>query len=257
MRILLAVAIAVLAVPVFAADADSTPKISLKAQDMPLDQAMTELGRQTGARIVLDKGVTGAVSANINSLPLERALDVITVSNSLKWWRIYTTDDPSAEASLERIKAQVSLLPTLGRLSVAAYDPESKLQILFLRQLVGKDSPPPLSPETVGLKPFYLVAGPKALMEKPKGAAAGARDYAALQQERMQAFLKMSQQERQTAFRGELEQELALPDNVRTQLVRDRVAAIRSMDESLLREYMRAWNEAFHEMQGPDGGRPR
>jgi len=252
-------AIFLLACPVFAAQNGTAQVVTLSAQDMPLDQAVTELGRQSGARIMLDTGVSGKVNASLNTLALEQALDVVTASNGLRWQKVYVAEDPDGKSALEQIKAQLSLLATLGKLSVAAYDPVTKEQIVFVKQAVAKDAAPPVSPETLGLKPFYFVSLPKPPAEPSKETAESPKSYAALQQERMKAFGKMTPEERQNAFREEIEQEMSLPENVRQDFVRDRVSAIRNMDQDLLHEYMRAWGEAFRGMRGggpPGGGRP-
>ena len=94
--------------------------------------------------------------------------------------------------------------------------------------------------------------------ETPKETTAPAKDYATLQAERMKAFQNMTSEQRQTAFREEIEQEMNLPEDMRRDMVRDRVSAIRNMDQGVLHEYMRAWGEAFRGMRGggPPGGGP-
>ena len=260
MKTLLAcTAILLLACPIFAAQNDSAKTVNLSAQELPLDQAITEIGRQSGARIILDTDVSGKVNASLNNLALDQALDVIAASNGLKWQKVYVAEEPDGKSTLEQIKAQLSLLATLSKLSIAAYDPESKEQIIVLRQPVTKDTPPPLSPEMLGLTPFYFVSLPKApAPETPKETASTTKDYATLQAERMKAFQNMTSDQRQTAFREEIEQEMNLPEDVRRDMVRDRVSAIRNMDQGLLHDYMRAWGEAFRDMRGggPPGGGP-
>ena len=249
-------AILLLACPVFAAQDGTAKTVNLSAQELPLDQAITEIGRQSGARIILDTGVSGKVNASLNSLALDQALDVIAASNGLKWQKVYVAEEPDGESTLGKIKAQLSLLATLSKLSIAAYDPVTKEQIVFIKQPVSKDAAAPVAPETLGLKPFYFVSLPKA-PEAPKETTSPAKDYATLQAERMKAFQNMTSDQRQTAFREEIEQEMSLPDNVRQDMVRDRVSAIRNMDQGVLHDYMRAWGEAFRGMRGgggPPGG---
>lgn len=247
----LAVIIAALACSVSASE--TAPTVTLTAQNMPLDEAVGELVKQSGARIFLDPLASGSITASFNKLPLEQALDVIAKSNNLKWQKIHAADYPEAKSALEQVKTQAAALLALSSLPMAVYDPDAKVQIVFLRQQIGEQTPPSLSPESFSLKPFYLISLPKS-PEKPKEPTSeSGTDYATLQRQRFEAFLKLSPEERQVAFRGEMEQEMALPENVRREIVRDRVQALHGMDRDALREYMRTWGEAFREIHEREG----
>ena len=240
----------------FSADAPKPAAVTLTAQDMPLDQAVTEISRQVDARIIIDEGVTGKVNASFNQLALEQALDVIAKTNGLKWQKIYSAENPESKTLLANLKTQAAALTQLKEMSVAVYDPETKSQMVFVRQQIKPDAPPTLSPETMGLKPFYLLTLPKVAIADKKEAAPAGDDFASLNQKALETLLNMSPEERQRAFQDQIAQELALPDNLRRQYVIDRVSSIMKMDESSREQYMRLWGEAFREMRdrGEFGG---
>ncbi len=250
MKYLFITALLLLSAAAFSADEPKPAVVTLTAQDMPLDEAVTEISRQVGVRIIIDSGVTGKVNASFNQLALEQALDVITKTNGLRWQKIYSKENPESKTLLEDLKEQAATLAKLKEITVAVYDPETKSQIILVKQQVSADAPAPVSPETIGLKPFYLITLPKIALPEKKEAAPAESDFAALNQKALETLLNMSPEERQRAFQEQVTQELALPDNMRRQYVMDRVSSIMKMDEGIREQYMRLWGEAFRELHG-------
>jgi hypothetical protein len=143
----------------FAFAADS-PKVSLNAQDMTLDQTAAELSKQAGIPVICDSAVRGTVSGSFSDIELDKLLDIITKPQNLKWQKVYLPDQKDKKLTFEQIKAQAEAVAAIADMPMAVYDPTTGKQTVFIKQAADA---PAVSPEKLGLKPVYLITKPKAV----------------------------------------------------------------------------------------------
>lgn len=56
---------------------ESQPRVTIVFYETPLREALNEISLQTGVNIIPDYTVEGVVTADLNNVPLEKALEII------------------------------------------------------------------------------------------------------------------------------------------------------------------------------------
>lgn len=248
------VALMVLAISsVFAAD---TSKVTLKAENMTLADAVTDLSKQAGIQIMCDTGVKGTVNGSFSDMDLEALLDVITKSNNLKWQKLFFPANAEKKPTLSEIKAQAKAVAAASDMPLVVYDPITKKQSVFVRQTVDA---PVVSPEKLGLKPLYLISSTvveTAADTKTEGDAYS--KFQQLQQERQKALMDMTPEQRVAALQQEMLAQMGMDPNVRAQMMKDQMMARRNMDPNMQQQYRQMMHDTFQMLrdQGviPDHG---
>ncbi|MDO8684132.1 MAG: DUF4974 domain-containing protein [Armatimonadota bacterium] len=253
MRILALIATLMLLASIVSAAATATgkPVVTLDAKDMPIDQAMTELGRQAGARIVCDSDVKGNVIGQFKSIELENALDVITSTNNLKWQKVYLPAPAQADQkpTLEQVKARAQAATALTSGSFVVYDPVTGKQKVFVEQDAAA---PKVDPGKLGLKPVYLVTKPKV---ETKSAQVGKPDkdstarLQSLQEERAKLLAEMTPEQRVGAMQQEMMYMTQMNPALRQQMVLDEYNARHNMDPQMRDTYWDVMRDTYRSLR--------
>ena len=247
---------------VIAAD---SPKAALEAQDMPIEQAMADIGKQCGVQIVLDTGVKGAVTGHFASIELESLLDAITKSNNLKWQKFYLPAKEEQKPTLEQIKARANAVAALAGGAIVVCDPATGKQKVFVEQ---NTATPSVEPDKIGMKPLYLISKPKVetkdSAETQKANQDAATRFKSLQDERMKLLSQMTPEQRIAAMQQETLAMMYLDPAARQQMMLDQMKARQSMDPQTREQYQQMMHDTFRAMreqglipEGQRGGRGR
>ncbi|MBI2841876.1 MAG: hypothetical protein HYX78_00595 [Armatimonadetes bacterium] len=246
-----------LACMAIAADA---PKVTLEAQSTPIQKAMDDVGKQAGVQILCDSDVKAAISAQFGSIELEKLLDAVTMSNNLKWQKLYLPDQSEQKPSLEKIKARAEAVAAVAGGTIVVCDPATGKQKVFVEQDAAS---PSVDPEKLGMKPVYLISKPKVETkdaEQPEQDAA--TRFQSLQNERMKLLAEMTPEQRINATQQEMMSMMNMDPATRQQIMMDQMSARRNMAPEIRDSYRQMMRETFRSMreQGliPEGeGRQR
>lgn len=244
-----------------AAGAAENPKVTLDAKDMPLDQVVADLGKQSGFRIMLDSGVSGQVTGSFNSIELEKLLDAITKPTSLKWQKLYLPTPDDQKPTLEQVKARAAAISAITGSPVVIYDPATGKQKVFVEQ---DPKSPSVDTAKLGLTPVYLVSKPKTetAATDQKSSDAAVR-YKALETERMSLLASMTSEQRVAATHQEMLSMINLDPTIRQQIMIDQMSARHNMDPQMREQYHQVMHDTFTAMRekgllperGPRGNR--
>jgi hypothetical protein len=166
-------------------------------------QTLTERGKKS---VLLDATVkpTTSVSSSGTAATVEEALDRITKPLGLTWKKVYVPKT-SGVLNGERVARLVETVKEVASPGVVVEDPKSHQVTLYLRDL-------PAAPDLEGqihaawpfLQPVYLISDPRTAArraEKPARPRPATPDqFAAMERERMDMFLKMAPDERAKAM---------------------------------------------------------
>ena len=241
--------------------ADS-PKVALDAKDMPIQQAMEQVGKEAGVQIVCESSVKGTVNGTFESVELEKLLDTITRLNNLKWQKLYLPAESDQKPTPEQINARAEAIAAVTGGPMVVCDPATGKQKVFVEQ---DSAAPSVAPDKLGLKLVYLISKPKEEpkvetkeSEKGKGEST---DFQSLEQERVKLMAKMTPEQRVAAMQQETAYVMQLDPATRQQVLIDQFMAQRNMDpqtRDLYRQAMRDAMNAMHDqglIQGGPGGR--
>ena len=229
--------------------------VTLDAKNMALSDAAKLFLDQTGIQVVLDTGVSGSVTAKLEGVEIEQALNVLAQANDLRWQKLYAQPDESGKIPMDRVKAQIDALAALQNVPLAIYDPATKQQTIFAR-IDQSTSEQAIDPAKLGLKVFYFVFKPKPPEAKEQVREDPARKLADLRRQQMEAFLRMNPEQQRAAAEQEMMWMLNLPQDVQVRLIAGMFEAARNMDPALRDQFRHTMREALQGMRG-DGRRGR
>ena len=237
--------------------AADNPKVTLNADNTALDQVVTDLSKQAGVQIILDKDIKGTVSGHFESTELEKLLDTITKSSNLKWRKIYLPvpkDENAPKPTVDQIKARAEAVQAVTTGAIVVYDPATGKQKVFVEQ-----DPKALSvdPDKLGMKPIYLITKPK-VEAKTDDAKDTASKYKSLSDERMKMLQSMTPAEREAAMQQEMVQLMTMTPDNRQNFMSAQMNAIRNMDPALQQQFFESMRDTMQSMrdsgQMPQGG---
>ena len=257
---LISCALALLVLVACGATAADSPKVALDAKDMPIQQAMEQVGKEAGVQIVCESSVKGTVNGSFESVELEKLLDTITRLNNLKWQKLYLPAQSDQKPTPEQINARAEAIAAVTGGPMVVCDPATGKQKVFVEQ---DSAAPSVAPDKLGLKLVYLISKPKEEpkvetkeSEKGKGEST---DFQSLEQERVKLMAKMTPEQRVAAMQQETAYVMQLDPATRQQVLIDQFMAQRNMDPQTRDLYRQAMRDAWQKMrdQGliPPGGR--
>lgn len=237
--------------------ASTSPAVTLSAKDMPIDQVATELGKQTGIQISCDPAVKGSFNGSFSAMPLEKALDLVAKSGSLKWQKVFLAPPPAGQkVALTTIKSRCDAVAAMAGSTVVVFDPVTGKQRVFVEQ---DPASPAVDPAKLGLKPVYLVSKP-VVVEIAKDAKAGSSSQLQqLNEQRMKLMMQLPSDQRVSAMQQDMMLTAAMDPTARSQYVLDQMNARRNMSPEQRAAYDTAMGDAYNSLrqQGLISGRTR
>jgi len=226
--------------------------VTLDANNMPLSEVAKSFLDQTGVQVVLDAGVTVAVTAKLEGVELEQALNVLAQVCSLNWQRIYARPDENGRIPMEQVKAQLDVLAAMQSTPVVVYDPTTKQETVFAR-VEPSASQKALDPSKLGLKAFYFVFKPKPPEAKQETREDPTKKLADLGRQRIETFLRMTPEQQKIAAQQDMMWMMNMPQDAQLRLMTGMFDAARNLDPVLQHQFQHTMREVFRQM-GPQRG---
>ncbi len=237
--------------------ADETSKITLNTQDTPLQTVIEEITKQTGVSIVLDPNAKGTVTASLTGVELGQALDVICKPNNYTWKKMQFAKPEDSRVALDQLKAAAVALASMPVVGLSMEDPASKTSTVFAKDLpAAPDTSAIKLPEGYSWTSVYVVLAPMEITATQNNDPNKIKSLADAEVKRMVEMAQMSPQERQQVYAQEYMSQLNLPDEIRRDLMQDRMRAMFSLDEQSrrqLREDMRSIFSQMRDQTRPEG----
>ena len=192
--------------PSAAAATPEAQTLALEFDRIEIQRVAQTLSERTHKNVLLDGTVkpTLPVTLTGSAKSVEEALDQLTRPLGLTWKKVYVMKT-SAPANGEQIARLVETVKEVSTSGLVVEDPASRQVTLYLRDL-------PAAPNLEAqihtawpfLQPVYLLSNPKAAMRKPEKQEpprpATPDQFAAMERQRMDLFMKMSPDERAKAM---------------------------------------------------------
>jgi hypothetical protein len=223
--------------PAPAATANQT--IALQFDRIEIQRVAQSLTERTHRNVFLDGSVKKSLPVTFsgNAATVEEALDRLTKPLGLTWKKIYVMKS-SRPATGEKIAQLVEAVKEVTAPGLVVEDPRTKQVTLYLRDLpAAPDLEAQIHTAWPFLEPVYLLSDPKAAEKKPdareKPKTVSPEQFAQMERERMDMFLKMS------------------PDD-RAKAMQQAMGAVMQTDPAAMQEMMRsgmqAWMQSMQQM---------
>lgn len=266
MRTSIVVGIILLLAPFICAAAGESPKVTLDAGDLPIEQAMVDVARQAGVQILCDPALKTTVTGHFTSIELDALMDSITKINDLKWQKLYLPSQPDQPWTFDKVKARADAMASVSMGTVIMLDPSTGKQKVFV---VQDPASPAVAPDKLGLKAYYIVYKP--IVETKTAAKTGDAQQDALtrfksiENERTKLLAQMTPSERIAALQQEMLSLLNLDPSLSRQIMQDQFMARNNLDQQSRDRYRALMHDTFHSMRdqglitgdgprGPRGG---
>jgi hypothetical protein len=192
-------------------DAQAQP-IVLEFDRIDIQRVAQNLSERTQKNVVLDGSVkqTLPVTSTGSARTLEEALDRLTKPLGLVWKKVYVTRTTGA-ASGERIARLVETVKGVASTGIVVEDPATRKVTLYLRDLpAAPDLEAQIRTAWPFLDPVYLVSDPRPSArsdeKKQRPKPNSPEQFAEMERERMDLFLKMSPEDRAKAMQQAMNQ---------------------------------------------------
>jgi len=180
--------------------------IALEFDKIEIQRVAQSLTERTHRSVLLDSSVKLSlpVSSSGSAPTMEQALDRLTKPLGLTWKKIYVMKS-SRPASGERLAQLVQAVKEVAAPGLVVEDPQSHRVTLYLRDLpAAPDLESQIRTAWPFLEPVYLLSDPRVEEKKPekqeKPKTASPEQFAQMERERMEMFLKMSPDDRAKAM---------------------------------------------------------
>jgi len=253
------ICITLLLLAAMAACADS-PKVALEAKDMSLADAVADLAKQAGVQIICDAGAKATINGRFESIELDKLLDSITKTNSLKWQKVYLPAKADEKPTVEQVKARAEAVSAVTSGTMIVFDPATGKQKVFVEQDAAT---PTVAPDKLGLTLVYVISKPSEVKTDTAATGDAAKKYQALETQRMQLLARMTPEQRISAVQQEMVSLINMDPAARQQIMIAQMQARQNMDPQLQDQYRQAMRDTFQAMRdqglitgdrGPGGG---
>ena len=185
--------------------------VSIDVKDTKVVEILDSFAKQTKVKILVETSVTGSVSTTLTEIPLEAALTAVSkVSGKMEWRKLYLAADSDLMKQPDRLASTVRLMAGFSFPSlVVAGSSTGKLAAHF-DDKKGVTAAEDAAAKTLGMVKVYLVTNDAAIAAKAKAdekkETKDALDkYTKLQQDQIDAFLKMTPEQREKAILAQMD----------------------------------------------------
>ncbi len=174
--------------------------VSFSVSDEKVSKATDEICKQSGARILLEKTAEVNITANVDGVPVEEALGVITKAGDLAWRKIYIKADSPMLKNPESLAATLRLMEGLKFPDLIIERTSTMENLVHVANKPTVDAVPAALRKDMGMVPLYLITNDKAAKKAKEKAESNVEKYMKLQKDSMDMFLKMTPEEREQAM---------------------------------------------------------
>lgn len=247
MKRLLIIALLLTAMPLFGADAPKTAKTAtIEASGKPVVDVLKEIAASTGETILVEKLVSGTVTASLKNVTAEEAISAATKSCKLQWRKIYVMQGSSLAKDPDALAAQMRTVLALTFPDIVISASGSGGSFMHVQKELAANELTKSIPAAAGMVAVYLVtddekAYKKELKDESKKKIA---KYIADQKEQMKTFLAMSPEERKAT----LKEGMNLLNQIGPDGMQQMIESVMDADPQFLGEQNRVAMQAIMQM---------
>lgn len=224
--------------------------VSIDVKDKKVVEILDSFAKQTKAKILVESTVTGNVSTTLVEIPLEAALTAVSkISGKMQWRKLYLAADSDLMKQPDRLASTVRLMAGFSFPSlVVAGSSTGKLAAHF-DDKKGVTAAEDVAAKTLEMVKVYLVTNDAAVAAKAKAdekkEAKDALDkYTKLQQDQIDAFMKMTPEQREKAILAQMD----LMERVGPEYMGAAMDALLKADPEAMRQRMARQSEMMLNM---------
>lgn len=224
-------------------------KVTLQAQAISLQEAITQLSTQSGVSIVLDPEAKGTVTASLQNVELSQALNVISQPNNLIWKKLQFASSENTPVTLDQIKSAIIALKAMPIIAFAVEDPKTGAKTVYSKDIPASSNVPelPLS-EGYTWKTVYVVFISEPVASSTTSAGGGDVNAATdAQVKRTMDLAQLTPEQRRQVFSSELTAQMTLVPEARRELFRDQLFAIFDLSPENQKQYFNDMGRAMRD----------
>ena len=228
----------------------SSPNVSLDVKDIKASEVFKSLAKQSNAKIILETSVKGNITASVNKISLEKALDAICKSEKIEWREVYVASDSKLIEKPDKLASTIRLISGLSFPDVVvASTSKGKSAVNLTNTKIPKSAEDSLVKE-LGMVKVYLItndaaAAAKAIADEKNKAV---EDYVNSQKQQMDSFMKMTPEEREQALLASLN----LMDQVGPSYMSDMMKSLMNTNPDLLKQISARQTQMLFDMAPED-----
>ncbi len=229
------------------------PRINLDARDVTLQDAIKDIAEQSGASIVVDPKAQGKVSANLNSVDLSQALDVVTQVNNLTWKKLQFARPDDPKVTLDQLKSAILALASMPVMALAVHDPATNTSAMFARNMPAS---PDLSavklPEGYKWVTVHVVLAPEEPVKQSSAATESGDQVAEAAEDATRRIMEMAaltSEQRRQVYASEWMVQMSMTPEARRGLLRDRMSAMFDLDPTYREQLHDDMRQVFRDIR--------
>ncbi len=220
--------------------------VTLEASEKPIREALAELAKSAGETILVESLVEGTITAKIENVTVEKALDVVCKNSNIQWRKILVNPSAAYAKDADALAAQMRTVLALRLPDIAISSAGSGGSYLHVQKELTANEVIKAIPASAGLTTVYLVtddakAYKKELKDQSKKKVA---KYIDAQRELTEEFLEMTPEERKEAMKASLN----MMNQLGPEAMRDMMTSMFEMDPDYVFEMNRMGMQAMFSM---------
>lgn len=185
--------------------------VSIDVKDKKVVEILDSFQKQTKAKIVVESTVGGQISATLTDVSLEAALAAIgKISGKMEWRRLYLAADSDLIKQPDRLASTVRLMSGFSFPSLVVAGSSTGRLAAHFDDKKGITAAEDAAAKTLGMVKVYLVTNDAAIVAKAKAdekkeAKEAIDKFVKMQQDQMDAFMKMTPEQREQAIMAQMD----------------------------------------------------
>lgn len=183
-------------------------KVSLSAVDLKLRDVIDSLARQSGEKFIVESSVGGKVTLMLKDVSLDIALNsLVSSSGKMQWRKLYIPKDSKLIDQPDKFASTVRLLTGLSFPSMVMAGSSNGKMTAHFDDKSGVSAAEEAAIKTLGMVKVYLITNDAAVAAKAKSDEKkdAVNKYTKLQQDQIDAFMKMTPEQREQAIMTSLD----------------------------------------------------
>ncbi|HUV03837.1 MAG TPA: hypothetical protein VMX94_01875 [Armatimonadota bacterium] len=174
--------------------------VTFSATDEKVSEIAKQICKQVSARIAIEKTADVKVTASVEDIKVEDALNAICKAGKLQWRKIYLRVDSPLLKKPDTLAATVRLMAGLQFPDLLIEQASTQENLVYLRPKAAVDAIPTKLRKDMGMVTVYLITNDEAAKVAEEKADSRAEKYIKFMKESMKLFMEMTPEEREQAM---------------------------------------------------------